>query len=153
MLPKSLAIDIVNETVRWDQGQIFTIAGFLAKYTLHDSHWLGLHLDTSWDGDATAIIAFDPIWNQIDGGRTPLTSKWPILLIRFPAISAINLSEYKDIGGVQRGIAGVESEKAGNKETKTIISDHYGGQVIVIHQDPVKVLCFTATGERIELKA
>jgi hypothetical protein len=124
----------------------------LAKFTLHDSHWLGLHIDTPWDGDATAIIAFDPVWNQIGVPKTPRITKWPILLIRFPSTSTINLSDYKDIGGVQRGIAKVESETVASGQIKTIIFDHYGGQVNIIHQDPVKVLCFSSTGERIELR-
>jgi hypothetical protein len=151
MIPDSLAIDIANENVSWENSQTFSTVDFFTRYTLHDSHWLGLYIDTSWDGDATAIIAFDPIWNQIEVPKTPTTSKWPILLIRFPTISAINIADYKDIGGVQRGIAKVELEAEVNDRKKTIISDHYGGKVIISHQDPVKVLCFASTGERIGL--
>ena len=151
MLQKSLAVDIANETVSWEHSQSFAIADFLTKFTLHDSHWLGLHIDTSWDGDATAIFAFDPVWNQIGAPKTPLTTKWPILLIRFPIINTISLSDYKNIGGVQRGIAKVESETIASSQIKTIIFDHYGGQVNIIHHDPIKVLCFSPTGERIEL--
>ncbi len=150
MLPESLARDIAEEAVPWDQGQVFAIADFLARYTLHDSHWIGLHLDTSWYGDATAIIAFDPIWNKVGVPGTPQCSEWPILLIRFSTVTSINLSEYKDIGGIQRGIAEAESGEDDGR-ARTIISDHYGGKVTIVHQDPVKVLCFTATGERIEL--
>ncbi len=65
MLPDALAKDIAEDAVRWDQAQPMAVADFHEKYTLHDSVWIGLHLDTAWDGEATAIIALDTVWNKV----------------------------------------------------------------------------------------
>jgi hypothetical protein len=151
MLPESLAREIAEESVRWDLGQPFAIASFLDKYTLHDSNWIGMQLDTSLDGDATAIISFDAYWNKVGVQATPQCSEWPILLIRFSSLASINLSGYNDIGGISRGIHGAETEDVGDGTWKTVIADHYGGKVSIVHRDPVKALCFTSTGDRIEL--
>jgi hypothetical protein len=152
MLPDKIAKDIIAEAVNWNEGREFRMADFLRQYTLHDSHWFGLFGDTAWSGGATAIIGFDPIWNNVGLVPTSLCADWPILLIRFPGIVSINIAKYDDIGGLQRGISGTESEEVAQGLTMTLLTDHYGGEVTIVHQDPVKVLCFSSSGEPINLK-
>jgi hypothetical protein len=129
------------------------MADFLKRFTLHDSNWLGLHADTAWDGDVTAIISFDPIWNKTGTPATSRCPEWPVLLIRFPAVSSVTFANYKDIGGVQRGIGSAETETISDGTVVTIIGDHYGGEVTITHRDPIRVLCFASTGERLTLDA
>jgi len=151
MIPESIAKDIAQEAIRWDEAQTFSMSDFLKRYTLHDSNWLGLHADTAWDGDATAIISFDPIWNKTGTPATSWCPDWPVLLIRFPSVASVMLANYKDIGGIQRGIGSAETETMNDGAVITVIEDHYGGEVTITHRDPVEVLCFASTGERIQL--
>jgi hypothetical protein len=153
MLPEKLARDIAEEEVQWDGAQICSISEFLARYTLHDSHWIGMHVDAAWEGDATAIICFDPHWNKIDVQDSSNCDEWPILLIRFTAITSINMTGYRDVGGVQRGIGIAEAIDTDKGLVQTVISDHYGGEIEIMHRDPVRVLCYTANGDRIELQS
>lgn len=151
LLPESLAKDIIEQNISWDRGQIFTVDDFLSTFTLHDSIWIGLHLDAGWDGNVTAILSLDPVWNKIEVLNPSQCAGWPILLILFPTVQSVKLDNYNDIGGLQRGISHVNSKVVNADKVETVIHDQYGGKIIMNHENPIKILCFTAEGELIDM--
>lgn len=145
-LPQQLAREIAESLVNWKLAEVLECEEFHQRFTLHDSHWIGLHTDVAWDGEATAVICFDPIWNDIGEPKTSNCEKWPIMLIRFSGLCSIEIQDYTDIDGMQRGIATAHSEVVDKQKMRTIIADHYGGKVILNHDNLLEFLLFRFDG-------
>jgi hypothetical protein len=143
---------LAQEALPWNEGEEWHIDEFLRTFTLHDSHWFGLQFDVAWDGSATAAIGFDPIWNKIGEEATSTCAKWPTLFIRFPDTRQISKENYADIGGIQRGISEVTTKTTDGGLAETVISDHYGGKVIIHHSPQVSTLCFSSQGGLVGLR-
>lgn len=119
------------------------IDSFLRLYTLHDSYWIGLHTDCGWENSAVAVIRFDPVWNSSVSLPTSIVADWPFLFLRFKCVSAIGLSGYCDIEGLQRGISSAVVEQLSDEEVVTVISDHYGAVVRLQHFPLIDALAMT----------
>ena len=111
----------------------FHIDSFLEKYTLHDSNWIGLFTDCAYADTAVAAVCFDPVWNSSVSTPTSVCADWPLLFLRFKCVGTIHLSGFRDIGGTQRGISGVNVEHLSAEEVRTVINDHYGASVTMKH--------------------
>lgn len=146
--PPWLAGDLLADSIPWDRAVQTTLSAFFADYTLHDSSWIGLTLDPVYDGGATAIIRWDTIWTD---GRVPFpgsrVAEWPILLIRFAGVSRVEQAGYDRMPDApSRGIdAATTTEDAVSDETparhRTVIEDHFGGALTLVHAPTVKLLC------------
>ncbi len=132
-LSANLAHRIIDGYLPWNRSVEFHIDGFLEKYTLHDSYWIGLFTDCAYADTVIAVILFDPVWNSSVSTPTPVCADWPLLFLRFKCVSGIHLSGFRDIEGTQRGISGVDVEHLSTEEVKTVINDHYGASVSVQH--------------------
>ncbi len=153
LLSANLALQIVEEYLPWDRSTQMHIDTFLKRYTLHDSHWIGMQMGCAWGDVAVAVIRFDPVWNSSVSAPTSLVAGWPLLFLRFNCVSTIRFSEFRDNGGVQRGISGATVESVSEEETVTVISDHYGASVSLQHFPVVDVLVMSATEDVVELSA
>jgi hypothetical protein len=132
-LSANLAHRILNDNLPWDRSVELHIDAFLEKYTLHDSLWIGLFADCGFEDAVIAVVRFDPVWNSSVSAPTSVCADWPLLFLRFKSASVIRLSAFRDIGGIQRGISGVDVEHLSGEEVRTVISDHYGASVSVQH--------------------
>ncbi len=144
MLSANLARRIMEGDLPWERSMEAHIDSFLERYTLHDSNWIGLFTDCGYDDTAIAVISFDPVWNSSVSHPTSVCADWPLLLLRFKCVSAICLSGYTNIEGIQRGISTVEVEHKSDEEVRTVICDHYGASVSLQHFPLVEALVFLA---------
>ena len=140
-----------TDTLRWSDATQFHIDGFLRRYTLHDSNWLGIHVDCGWEDSVIAAIQFDPVWNSSVCAPTSTVADWPLLFMRFACVSSIELSGFSDIGGLQRGISSVAVEEISEEEVVTAISDHYGAAVSLRHFPLVDVIVTSPEGTLIRV--
>jgi len=148
MIPDQLAKHIANGTIAWGQAERLAVAQLLKRYALEDSIWLGLQIDASRDGAATAVILLDAVRNKM---KSPAGA--PILLVRFPAVASISLWDYEKSERIRRRVARAQTRSVSDGLSKTAISDHRGGHIFIVHKEPVRVLCFTAQGKRTRLNA
>ena len=150
-LPNDLASRIIEDALPWPDATQFHIDAFLQQYTLHDSYWIGLHVNCGSDDSAIATIRFDPVWNPSISQPTSLVADWPLLFIRFTCISSVQLSGFSDIGGIQRGISSVTVRPISEEEVVTTLHDHYGAAVTLQHFPLVEVLTMSPEGNAIPL--
>jgi len=152
MIRDRLATLFAQEALPWNEAEKWEIDSFLKSFTLHDSHWFGLHFDVAWEGSATAAIGFDPVWNKIGEQPASTCADWPTLFIRFPDTRQITRENYTDIGGVQRGISLVLTVLVEQGLVETAISDHYGGKISIRHAPRIFTLCYSVRGDLIGLR-
>ncbi len=148
LMPNSLAGEIMQMGVDWSSAAVIDTKEFYGSLTLHDSHWIGLHIDTGWKGEATAIIRLDPIWNDVGIAPTGYCYAWPIILIRFCGATNIAIRDYHDIGGIRRGLYGAETMETDSGHVRTVFTDHYGGEVAIEHDDLLEVLLYQPDGQK-----
>lgn len=146
MISESIASQIVEGALRWDQGTNVDIIRFLKRFTLHDSMWIGLYTECAWQDTSVAVIQLDPVWNSSVSTPTSFVADWPLLFLRFSCISAIHLAGFSNIGGTQRGISGANAKFLSGEETMTEISDHYGGSVRLHHFPLIDALALSPEG-------
>ena len=152
--PAWLAPGLLHDNFAWEAGVRSTLPAFLAEYTLHDSSWIGLTTDPTYQGSATAVIRFDAFWTE---GRVPfpgsLVAEWPILLIRFERLQSLAfVGLEQDIGGISRTITmAVSRELPGGGVHETVIEDVHGGQVTLRHAPPVTLLLFSREQQVLDL--
>jgi len=142
-LSAALAQHLIDGSLPWDRSVEFHIDGFLEKYTLHDSLWIGLFTDCAYSDTAVAVICFDPVWNSSVSTPTSICADWPLLFLRFKCVSTIHFSGFRDIDGNQRGISGVDVAHLSAEEVRTVISDHYGASVSAQHFPLIDVLALS----------
>jgi hypothetical protein len=152
-LSANLAVQLTEDSLPWNRSTQIHIDAFLKLYTLHDSYWIGMHTGCAWGDAAVAVVRFDPIWNPSVSLPTSSVSNWPLLFLRFNCVSTIRLSDFRDNGGVQRGISGATMERISDEEVVTVIRDHYGASVSLQHFPLVDVLVMTANEDVVELAA
>lgn len=83
--PDRLGGDLLGGGLPWEEAVEATMPRFLSRYTLHDSYWIGLHLQSK--AEAVALIRWDTYWT--DGGvpyAREAVAGWPVLLVRFERV-------------------------------------------------------------------
>ncbi|MDR3764009.1 MAG: hypothetical protein P4M01_07935 [Acidobacteriota bacterium] len=150
LISANLAHRIVEGYLPWDRAVEFHVDAFLERYTLHDSMWIGLYTDCGQEDTAIAVIILDLVWNPSVSTPTSVCADWPLLLIRFKSVSAIQLSGFTNIGGTQRGISGVDVEHLSDEEAKTVFTYHYGALVSVRHFSLIEALFLSPEGNNLE---
>jgi len=147
-----LASKIIDDALPWSEAPQFDIRAFLQRYSLHDSAWLGLHINCASNDSATALIRFDPVWNSSVSAPTSLLAEWPFLLLRFTCVSSIQLSGFADIrGAFDRAISSAAVEAISEEEVVTTLDDIYGGVVTLRHFPLVDALVLSPEGEVLRL--
>ena len=153
ILPPDIASMLIDGDMPWDRGTEFRAAAFLEHYTLHDSGWLGMHIDCGWHDTVVAAISFDPVWNRHIAQPTSLVADWPLLFLRFESVSSIQMSGFAEIGGIQRGISAVTVESVSDEECVTTITDHFGASIRIQHFSLIHGLLFSPAGDLLALPA
>jgi hypothetical protein len=147
--PSWLTNALVSGSFPWSQAARTELAIFLASYSLHDSEWIAFTLDPVYSGGGLAVIRWDTIWTE---GRVPfpgsIVAEWPVLLVRFHRVHQVRQPGYETEAPVPtRGIADAESQPLPNSTSvRTVVSDHYGAQLVIEHAPEVDVLCLDRHG-------
>jgi hypothetical protein len=148
--PAWLAKALLEDTLPWSDAQQATMPAFLDMYTLHDSSWIGFTLDPAHEGGGRVIIQWDTIWTD---GRVPfpgsIVAEWPILIIDFVRVHSAQLAGFEIESPVPtRGIASAEAAiLADPGHHYTVISDHFGGRIELVHAPAVHLLCLNPSGQ------
>ena len=152
--PPWLADALLTDSLPWEQAVPTRLDAFLAAYTLHDSDWIAFSLDPSYDGGGLAVLRWDTFWTE---GRVAFpgsfVADWPILLIRFRRVHSCRQVGYNTDAPVPtRGIASGECKPLADSQfMRTIVADHYGGQLEVEHAPEVDILCMARAGDVISI--
>jgi len=146
--PRWLGPAVVAGQAPWPQALRFTWGQFLTSYTLHDSLWLGLYLESGQEG--LLAIRWDTYWTN---GRVPFpgstVATWPILLCRLTQLAQVQIALAED------GIADAESsptvpaEENADPLCRTVISAHDGTIASFVHSSTVTFLCLSAEGKHL----
>lgn len=151
LLSANLATQLIEGTLPWQRSTQLHIETFLRACTLHDSDWVGMHVDCGWKDSAISIMKFDPVWHPWVSTPTSIVADWPILFVRFNCVSLIRLSKFSAAGDIQRGISGVTMEHISDEEVITRIDDHYGASISLQHFPLVDLLLLSASEAVIDL--
>jgi hypothetical protein len=137
----------LEDSLPWSQASPTTLPTFFAAYTLHDSSWITLNTDPLYDGEARAVLQWDTHWT---GGRVPypgdLVANWPILIIKFERVSSILFQGFEG-DCPPRGVDAATTDVVSPERHRTLIEDHYGGRVELLHAPSVRLLCLSSSGQ------
>lgn len=90
---------------------------FHEKYTLHDSHWIGIFYNVGYEQAVTLAILWDVVWLPEEiKTSTSIIDNLLYLVIRLTGIEQINTANCVDIGYVSRTIASSEFEELQGKK-------------------------------------
>jgi hypothetical protein len=147
LYPAWLAEALLEDALPWPEASTTTLPTFFAAYTLHDSSWITLDIDTLYDGGARAVLHWDTHWTK---GRIPypgdLVAHWPILILKFERVQSISLDGYEG-DWPSRGVSAASTEAVSADQHRTLIDDHYGGRIELLHAPRVDVLCLDSSGQ------
>jgi hypothetical protein len=150
--PKWLYEAIVEDYLPWAKAKNCSYGGFSEKYTLHDSIWVGLFSDVSYENNAILVILWDAVWLPDEVAEsTSKVDEWPFLFIKTEDAEQIITRGYKDIGGLQRGIAKAHLTEIDENKKSFVVYDHYGGEVEVIFGGQMKFLGIDREKQVIEI--
>ena len=147
-----LATKLVDDALPWAEGTQVHIDTFLQRHSLHDSAWLGLHVNCASNDSAVAFIRFDPVWNSSVSEPTSTVADWPLLFLRFTCVSSIQFSGFRDVRGhFDRAISSAAVEAISEEEVVTTFDDIYGGVVTLRHFPLVDALVVSPEGDVLHL--
>lgn len=128
--PKWLYEAIVEDFLPWEKAQTLSYKEFSDKYTLHDSIWIGLFANVTYEDTAILSIIWDAVWlpDEIAESTSEVMND-PFLFIKLEKTKEIITRNYQEIGNIQRGIAKSEFNKFDKNKKSFIVYDHYGGEV------------------------
>jgi hypothetical protein len=150
LLSANLATQLIEGTLPWQRSTQLHIETFLRAYTLHDSYWIGMHVNCGWEDSVISVFKFDPVWNASVCKPTFVTD-WPILFMRFKCASLIGLLNFRTVGDINRGISGATVERICDGEVTTRIDDHYGDSVSIQHFPLIEILILSVNETVIDL--
>ncbi len=132
---------IIEDFLLWESAKIYSYEEFSKKYTLHDSIWIGLFSNITYEDSAILAIIWDSCWLPDEiAESTSEVVKYPFLFIKLENVTQILTRNYKDIGGIQRGISNSRFSLLDSGEQSLIVIDHYGGEVEAIFKGEIKFL-------------
>lgn len=152
--PDWLRKGLIDGAFPWGSGYAGTLARFLDRYSLHDSFWVGLWLQTT--GRGIAVIRWDLAWNQPidDKEEREEVPFWPILLVHFERLHVVQVVDgprTETRGG--EAITWAESRPVGetgiSERHETIV--HGGVEIRLVHDPAVSVLLINRSGEAIPI--
>src|SRR5215216_2317656 len=95
--PKWLYEAIVEDFLPWESAQNFPYEEFAQKYTFHDSVWIGLFANVTYEDTAILSIIWDACWLPDEiAESTAEVRKYPFLFIKLEKIVQILTKNYKD---------------------------------------------------------
>lgn len=132
---------IVEDLLPWESAKNYSYEEFSKIYTLHDSIWIGLFANITYEDEAILAIIWDSFWLPDEiAASTSAVIEYPFLFIKLEKITQILTRNYKDIGGIQRGISDSKFSTLEDDKNSLIITDHYGGEVEIVFRGAIKFL-------------
>ncbi|URD51783.1 hypothetical protein [Chroococcidiopsis sp. CCNUC1] len=125
--------ELIDDILPWQQGQKIAFKQFNAKYTLHDSYWVGIFYDVAYQQSVTLAIQWDAVWLPKEMKENNSVVNEPYLFIRLTDVEQVSTANYTNLNSICRAIAGCEFEEVEGKKFLAI-DDVYGGQVNVLYQ-------------------
>jgi hypothetical protein len=129
--PTWLYQEIIDNCLPWQGGKRMSFSQFHEKYTLHDSHWLGIFYNVAYEQAITLAIQWDVFWLPKEIKKNTSDNSL-YLFIRLTGSEQVSTGNYVDIGRVCRTIASSEFEELESKKILTI-DDVYGGQINLVY--------------------
>lgn len=149
--PPWLGQSLLNDDFEWEQAKLCSVQEFLEKYTLHDSEWVLIKHDVAYSNEAIIVIQWDSVWLPDEIAKSSgIVQDWPLLLIKLEGVDQISALGYKNIGGIQHGIAYAEIERLDGKNI-VVIHDHYGGSVEIVFDGDSRFLALNAKKELLKI--
>lgn len=133
LYPNWLYQELIDDLLPWQEGKEITFGDFNKKYTLHDSHWIGIFYNVAYKQAVTLAIEWDAVWlpDKIKESMS-VVNEYPYLFIRLTGVDSVSTANYADIGWISRAIAGCEIQEVEAKKF-LVIDDVYGGQINIIY--------------------
>ena len=148
-LPGWLCQQIVLDTLPWDRA--LSYQAFCDRYTLHDSHWLGLFQAAQ---NAVACIRWDTLWlpdtlfNQIDAADTVY------LFLNFDQLLGVTFTPGDAVESAETefpaAIARVELEPVDEQQV-LLVNDVNGASTTVVFQGEPRCLAIARQNQVIRL--
>ena len=144
--PDWLGRDLIAGGLPWAVGTPASLPAFLDRYTLHQSHWIGLYTEPG--PSVTLLLRWDTFSTQ---GEAPFpgsqVAESPILAVRFDAL------ERSEVRLRDRGLASVLSGPTNRAADahRTHLVDRHGGDATLIHSPGVRLLCLSQAREPVAL--
>jgi len=136
--PEWVGHDLVAGSLPWEQALASSVAAFLGRFTLRDSHWIGLYHQP--EHGATLLLRWDPREAEIESSFPGSgAAEWLLLAIRFDALERMDLKLRER--RIATAVSGATSRAA--DVHRTHLEDHRGGIATVLHAPDVRLLCLT----------
>lgn len=143
MYPNWVNVSLVEDDLPWDKAVHLTKEEFCAKYTLHDSFWVGAFQNIGFNKNIILAFQWDAHWLpehlKVENG---VVEDWPYLFIKLEEALEITQENYEDIGNTSRAISDIEFETIEGAEYLAI-DDVYGGQVNIKYTGPISFLAYS----------
>ncbi|MBA3258738.1 MAG: hypothetical protein H0T68_04645 [Gemmatimonadales bacterium] len=136
--PEWLGHDLVAGSLPWEQALSSSLAGFLGRFTLRDSHWIGLYHQPVHG--ATLLLRWDPREAEIEqrfSDSPPV--EWLLLAVRFDGLERMDLKLRER--RIATAVSGATSRAA--DVHRTHLEDRRGGVATMLHAPNVRLLCLT----------
>ncbi|WP_461535053.1 hypothetical protein [Spongorhabdus nitratireducens] len=144
--PDWLYKKLIEDDLSWDKKSTLDLDSFLKKYTLHDSHWVGLFHHLAFDRSVTLAFQWDSFWLPDDiKAYSPLVDDWPYLFIKIDDVNEVTTANYADIDGINRAISGAETLDMGGA-IHLAIDDVFGGQVNLVFKGSQDIIALNPDG-------
>lgn len=139
--PDWLYESIIEDFFPWESAREYSYEEFSQKYTLHDSIWIGLFANITYEDEAVLAIIWDSCWLPDEIAKsTSEVVEYPFLFIKLEKITQILTRNYKDNGGIQRGISNSKFFTMEEDKKSLTVFDHYGGEIEIIFCGEMKFL-------------
>lgn len=137
---------LVEDDLPWGNKSSYDLSGFLSKYTLHDSYWVGLFLHVAFDKSATLAFQWDSVWlpDEVVKGSY-FVDDWPFLFIRINQLDEMSTANFVELDRVNRAIGDVEVLEI-EGAMYLAVDDVYGGQVNLVFNGEYSILALNPDG-------
>ena len=145
LYPKWLLELLMENNLPWDEGLQIEPLEFAKHFSVHDSSLLKISMEPAWDCDTILSIQWDTYWNP-KYYKYPGSSvmNWPFLMIRIENCSKLEMENFRNIGGIQRSLAGFTVQR--DTSYISTFEDHYEAKVRIIHMGKFSVLLYDEFG-------
>lgn len=149
--PDWLYRNLVEDDLPWEASCSLTFDQFHAKYTLHDSYWIGVVYNPGLGDSITLCLHWDPVWLPDElSPATPFVAYWPVLSIRIEGVTELSISREKGTDFVSADVGASESIVVNGSNVLTIDGDTV--DVMIRYTGIVRFLAMDQNREVLPLK-
>ena len=151
VIPEWVSRRLVEGTLPWGEALTVAYEEFDARFSLHDSTWIGLFLDIAFWQSAKLAFIWDPA-HQPEGllERTSWVKKWPVLFIDIDKVTNIDTSSIVDLNYPRQ--VGSSSFCRFKNGTQQLTLDCDGGVIRIDFEGDCTFLAMSRSGDVITLR-